>query len=78
MIRHRHGKTPYELLHKKPSDLFDLHVLGAMASEHNSSGPAHHETNPATISSRLVVDHPALEVVVLINEVIAPVLADST
>ncbi|GJY43719.1 retrovirus-related pol polyprotein from transposon TNT 1-94 [Tanacetum coccineum] len=118
MIRRRHGKTPYELLHNKPPDLSYLHVFGAlcyptndsenlgklqpndivetihidfneltaMASEHSSSGPALHEMTPATISSGLVpnphpstpVDHPAPEVVVLINEVIAPVLADST
>ncbi|GJS28049.1 retrovirus-related pol polyprotein from transposon TNT 1-94 [Tanacetum coccineum] len=71
MIRRRHGKTPYELLHNKP--LLDLsrtrrivetiHVdfdeLTAMASEHSSSGPALHEMTPATI-------------------IIAPVLADST
>ncbi|GJX99366.1 putative ribonuclease H-like domain-containing protein [Tanacetum coccineum] len=168
MIRRRHGKTPYELLHNKPPDLSYLHVFGAlcyptndsenlgklqpkadigifigyaptkkafqiynrrtrriietihvdfdeltaMASEHSSSGPALHEMTPATISSGLVpnphpstpfvppsrtnwdmlfqplfdeflnpspsVDHPAPEVVALINEVIAPVLADST
>ncbi|GJZ77823.1 retrovirus-related pol polyprotein from transposon TNT 1-94 [Tanacetum coccineum] len=168
MIRRRHGKTPYELLHNKPPDLSYLHVFGAlcyptndsenlgklqpkadigifigyaptkkafwiynrrtrrivetihvdfdeltaMASEHSSSGPALHEMTPATISSGLVpnphpstpfvppsrtdwdmlfqplfdeflnpspsVDHPAPEVVALINEVIALVLADST
>ncbi|GJV37294.1 retrovirus-related pol polyprotein from transposon TNT 1-94 [Tanacetum coccineum] len=132
MIRLRHGKTPYELLHNKPLDLSYLHVFGAlcyptndsenlgklqpkadigifisyaptkkafwiynrrtrriietihvdfdkltaMASKHSSSGPALHEITPATISSS--VDHPAPEVVAPINEVIAPVLADST
>ncbi|GKD97781.1 putative ribonuclease H-like domain-containing protein [Tanacetum coccineum] len=40
MIRRRHGKTPYELT--------------AMASEHNSSGPALHEMTPVSISSGLV------------------------
>ncbi|GKD33289.1 retrovirus-related pol polyprotein from transposon TNT 1-94, partial [Tanacetum coccineum] len=125
MIRRRHGKTPYELLHNKPPDLSYLHVFGAlcyptndsenlgklqpkadigifigyaptkkafriynrrtrrivetihvdfdeltaMASEHSSSGPALHEMTPATITP---------EVVAPINEVIAPVLADST
>ncbi|GJT88160.1 putative ribonuclease H-like domain-containing protein [Tanacetum coccineum] len=168
MVRRRHGKTPYELLHNKPPDLWYLHVFGAlcyptndrenlgklqskadigifigyaptkkafriynrrtrriietihvdfdeltaMAFEHSSSGPALHEMTPATISSGLVpnphpstpfvlpsrtdwdmlfhplfdeflnplpsVDHPAPEVVAQINEVIAPVLADST
>ncbi|GJS84551.1 retrovirus-related pol polyprotein from transposon TNT 1-94 [Tanacetum coccineum] len=124
MIRRRHGKTPYELLHNKPPDLSYLHVFGALCYPTNDSenlgklqpkadiGPALHEMTPATISSGLVpnphpstpfvppsrtdwdmlfqplfdeflnpspsVDHPAPEVVALINEVIAPVLADST
>ncbi|GKF54375.1 hypothetical protein Tco_0161285 [Tanacetum coccineum] len=30
MIRHRHGKTPYELLHNKPPDLSYLHVFSAL------------------------------------------------
>ncbi|GJZ28662.1 retrovirus-related pol polyprotein from transposon TNT 1-94 [Tanacetum coccineum] len=30
MIRHRHGKTPYELLHDKPLDLSYIHVFGAL------------------------------------------------
>ncbi|GKB34282.1 retrovirus-related pol polyprotein from transposon TNT 1-94, partial [Tanacetum coccineum] len=30
MIRLHHGKTPYELLHNKPSDLSFLHVFGAL------------------------------------------------
>ncbi|GKA61561.1 retrovirus-related pol polyprotein from transposon TNT 1-94 [Tanacetum coccineum] len=30
MIRRRHGKTPYELLHNKPPDLSYLHVFGAL------------------------------------------------
>ncbi|GJZ74959.1 putative ribonuclease H-like domain-containing protein [Tanacetum coccineum] len=132
IIRLRHGKTPYELLHDKLPDLSFFHVFGAlcyltndsenlgklqpkadidfdeltaMASEHNSSGPALHEMTPATISSGLVpnpppstpfvppsrtdwdilfqplfdelltsppsVDHPAPEVIDLINKVVA-------
>ncbi|GJX58783.1 retrovirus-related pol polyprotein from transposon TNT 1-94 [Tanacetum coccineum] len=115
MIRRRHGKTPYELLHNKPPDLsyvpfgyaptkkafriynrrtrriiktihVDFDELTAMASEHSSSGPALHEMTHATISLGLManphpstpVDHPAPEVVALINELIALVLADST
>ncbi|GKC68354.1 retrovirus-related pol polyprotein from transposon TNT 1-94 [Tanacetum coccineum] len=168
MIRRRHGKTLYELLHSKPPDLSYLHVFGAlcyptndsenlgklqpkadigifigyapmkkafriynrhtrriietthvdfdeltaMASEHSSLGPALHEMTPSTISLGLLpnphpstpfvppsrtdwdmmfqplfdefldlspsVDHLAPKVVALINEVIAPVLADST
>ncbi|GKC42494.1 retrovirus-related pol polyprotein from transposon TNT 1-94 [Tanacetum coccineum] len=65
MIRRRHDKTPYELLHNKPPDLLrtrriietihvDFDELTTMASEHNSSGPALHEITPATISSGLV------------------------
>ncbi|GJV35963.1 retrovirus-related pol polyprotein from transposon TNT 1-94 [Tanacetum coccineum] len=30
MIRHRYGKTPYELLYDKPPDLSYLHVFGAL------------------------------------------------
>ncbi|GJS15694.1 retrovirus-related pol polyprotein from transposon TNT 1-94 [Tanacetum coccineum] len=30
MIRRRHGKTPYELLHDKPPDLSYLHVFGTL------------------------------------------------
>ncbi|GKD42323.1 retrovirus-related pol polyprotein from transposon TNT 1-94, partial [Tanacetum coccineum] len=85
IVRLRHGKTPYELLHDKPPDLSFLHVFGAlcyltndsenlsklqpkadidfdelttMDSEHSSSGPALHEMTPATISSGLVLDPP--------------------
>ncbi|GJR26002.1 retrovirus-related pol polyprotein from transposon TNT 1-94 [Tanacetum coccineum] len=115
MIRRRHDKTPYELLHDKPPDLSYLHVFGAlcyptndsenlgklqpkadigifigyaptkkafriynrrtrriietihvdfdeltaMASEHNSSGPALHEMTPVSISSGLVPNPPS-------------------
>ncbi|GJR27915.1 retrovirus-related pol polyprotein from transposon TNT 1-94 [Tanacetum coccineum] len=65
MIRLRHGKTPYELLHNKPPDLSYLHVFGALCypmndSENlgNSLGPALHEMTPATISSGLVPNPP--------------------
>ncbi|GJW26349.1 retrovirus-related pol polyprotein from transposon TNT 1-94 [Tanacetum coccineum] len=70
MIRLRHGKTPYELMHNKPPDLSYLHVFGALCyPTHDSdrtlgivtkpkgqysSGPALHEMTPATISSGLV------------------------
>ncbi|GJZ02300.1 retrovirus-related pol polyprotein from transposon TNT 1-94 [Tanacetum coccineum] len=142
IIRLRHGKTPYELLHDKPPDLSFFHVFGAlcypkndsenlgklqpkpdigifigyaptkksfriynrhtrriietihvdfdeltaMASEHNSSGPAFHEMTPAIISSGLVpnphpstlVDFRAPVVIVPIAEVVAPEPAAST
>ncbi|GKE50513.1 retrovirus-related pol polyprotein from transposon TNT 1-94 [Tanacetum coccineum] len=168
IVRIRHGKTPYELLHDKIPELSFFHVFGAlcyptndsenlgklqpkadigifigyaptkkafriynrctrriietihidfdeltaMDSEHSSSGPALHEMTPATISSGLVpnpppstlfvpplrsdwdllfqslfdelltplpsVDHPAPEVIALIDEVVALVPAVST
>ncbi|GJU02054.1 putative ribonuclease H-like domain-containing protein [Tanacetum coccineum] len=72
----------------------DFDELTAMASEHSSSGPALHEMTPATISSGLdilfqpmfdelltpppSVDLSASEVIALIDEVVAPVLAVST
>ncbi|GJV82406.1 retrovirus-related pol polyprotein from transposon TNT 1-94 [Tanacetum coccineum] len=37
MIRHLHGKTPYELLHDKPPDLSYLHVFGALCYPTNDS-----------------------------------------
>ncbi|GJX61078.1 retrovirus-related pol polyprotein from transposon TNT 1-94 [Tanacetum coccineum] len=72
IVRLRHGKTPYELLHDKPPDLsfsmYSVHFvirltiartwLTAMASEQSSSGPALHEMTPATISSGLVPNPP--------------------
>nr|GFB15591.1 hypothetical protein [Tanacetum cinerariifolium] len=69
IIRLRHGKTPYKLMHGKQPDLSYFHVFGAlcyptihvdfdelttMASEQSSSGPALQEMTPATISSGLV------------------------
>ncbi|GJR35847.1 retrovirus-related pol polyprotein from transposon TNT 1-94 [Tanacetum coccineum] len=47
----------------------DFDKLTAMASEHSSSGPALHEMTPAIITP---------EVIALIDEVVAPVLAVST
>ncbi|GKF71740.1 retrovirus-related pol polyprotein from transposon TNT 1-94, partial [Tanacetum coccineum] len=37
MIRRRHGKTPYELLHDKPPDLSYLHMFGALCYPTNHS-----------------------------------------
>ncbi|GKE69006.1 retrovirus-related pol polyprotein from transposon TNT 1-94 [Tanacetum coccineum] len=37
MIRRRHGKTPYELLHNKPPDLSYLHVFGAFCYPTNDN-----------------------------------------
>nr|GEW48086.1 hypothetical protein [Tanacetum cinerariifolium]GEW48614.1 hypothetical protein [Tanacetum cinerariifolium] len=69
IIRLRHGKTPYELLHDKLPTYHSsiriietIHVdfgeLAAMASEHSSSKLALHEMTPATISSGLVPNPP--------------------
>nr|GFB68167.1 integrase, catalytic region, zinc finger, CCHC-type, peptidase aspartic, catalytic [Tanacetum cinerariifolium] len=66
IIRLRHGKTLYELLHSKLLDLSFFHVFGAlcypandsenlaMASEQISSGPVPNEMTPATLNSRLM------------------------
>nr|GFC95629.1 integrase, catalytic region, zinc finger, CCHC-type, peptidase aspartic, catalytic [Tanacetum cinerariifolium] len=62
IIRLRHEKTPYELMHGKQPDLSYFHVFGAicyptndaMASEQSSSGPALQEMIPGTISSGLM------------------------
>ncbi|GJT99618.1 retrovirus-related pol polyprotein from transposon TNT 1-94 [Tanacetum coccineum] len=72
MIRRRHGKTPYELLHDKPPDLSYLHVFGALCypteliarfgqgfTTNSSSGPALHEMTPVSISSGLVPNPPS-------------------
>ncbi|GKA53146.1 ribonuclease H-like domain-containing protein [Tanacetum coccineum] len=37
MIRRRHGKTPYELLHNKPPDLSYLYLFGALCYSTNDS-----------------------------------------
>ncbi|GJR09242.1 retrovirus-related pol polyprotein from transposon TNT 1-94 [Tanacetum coccineum] len=72
MIRRRHGKTPYKLLHNKPPDLSYLYVFGALCYPTNDSenlgklqpkadiGAALHEITPATISLGLVSNpHPS-------------------
>ncbi|GJR87146.1 retrovirus-related pol polyprotein from transposon TNT 1-94 [Tanacetum coccineum] len=38
IIRLRHGKTPYEILHDKPPDLSFFHVFGALCYSTNDSG----------------------------------------
>ncbi|GKA10924.1 hypothetical protein Tco_0690357, partial [Tanacetum coccineum] len=71
MIRRRHGKTPYKLLHDKPPDLSYLHVFGALCYPTNDIenlgklqpkadiGPALHEMTPVSISSGLVPNPPS-------------------
>ncbi|GKF13509.1 retrovirus-related pol polyprotein from transposon TNT 1-94 [Tanacetum coccineum] len=63
IIRLRHGKTPYEILHDKLLDLSFFHVFCALCYLTNDSknlGPALHEMTPATISLGLVPNpHPS-------------------
>ncbi|GKG24509.1 hypothetical protein Tco_0395137, partial [Tanacetum coccineum] len=59
MIRLRHGKTPYELMHSATQRMIKL---GQVTTEgrYSSSGPALHEMAPATISSGLMPNpHPS-------------------
>nr|GEV02681.1 hypothetical protein [Tanacetum cinerariifolium] len=63
IIRLRHGKTPYEILHDKLPDLsffhvFDFDELTPMASKHSSLEPVLHEMTPKTISSGVVPSPP--------------------
>nr|GEY26328.1 retrovirus-related Pol polyprotein from transposon TNT 1-94 [Tanacetum cinerariifolium] len=86
IIRLRHGKTPYELLHSKLPDLSFFHVFGALcyptndsenlaiASEQHSSGPALNEMTPRTISLGLVPITSPSTVVNQIPEDIAPIV----
>nr|GEU69990.1 hypothetical protein [Tanacetum cinerariifolium] len=57
IIRLRHGKTPYEVLHSKLPDLSFFHMFGALCYPTNDSGnlgPALNDMTPGTISSGLV------------------------
>ncbi|GKD62569.1 retrovirus-related pol polyprotein from transposon TNT 1-94, partial [Tanacetum coccineum] len=72
IIRRRHGKTPYELLHDRKPDLSYLYVFGALCYPNNDSenlGKLQakadielvlHEMTPATLSSGLVPNPPPL------------------
>nr|GFB40916.1 retrovirus-related Pol polyprotein from transposon TNT 1-94 [Tanacetum cinerariifolium] len=86
IIRLRHGKTPYELLHNKLPDLSFFHVFGALCYPTNdsenlgSSGLALNEMTPGTISSGLVhTTSPSTSYdIAPIVEVIPPVNANLT
>ncbi|GJX07286.1 hypothetical protein Tco_0195218 [Tanacetum coccineum] len=69
MIRRRHGKTPYELLHDKPPDLSYLHVFGALCYPTNDS------ENLGKLQPKADI---ALEVIAPIPEVVSPEHAVST
>ncbi|GJT79294.1 retrovirus-related pol polyprotein from transposon TNT 1-94 [Tanacetum coccineum] len=66
MIRHRHGKTPYELLHDKPPDLSYLHVFGALC----------YPTNDSENLGKLQLKADIKKLLLLIPEVVAPEHAD--
>nr|GEZ99643.1 retrovirus-related Pol polyprotein from transposon TNT 1-94 [Tanacetum cinerariifolium] len=77
IIRLRHGKTPYELLHNKLPDLSLLHVFGALCYPTNDI-----QADSIGSPSSTTVDQDApsltLEVIAPIANVIPPVQADST
>nr|GEZ15317.1 retrovirus-related Pol polyprotein from transposon TNT 1-94 [Tanacetum cinerariifolium] len=72
IVRLRHGKSPYDLLHVKLLDLSFFHVFGALCYPTNDSenlgkfqpkadiGPTLPEMTPATISSGLVTNPTSL------------------
>ncbi|GJU38272.1 retrovirus-related pol polyprotein from transposon TNT 1-94 [Tanacetum coccineum] len=69
IIRLRHGKTPYELLHDKLLDLSFFHVFGALCYPTNDS------ENLGKLQLKADI---APEVIAPIAKVVAPVLAAST
>ncbi|GKE96358.1 integrase, catalytic region, zinc finger, CCHC-type containing protein, partial [Tanacetum coccineum] len=93
IIRLRHGKTPYELLHDKLPNLSFFHVFGALCYPTNNSenldfdeltamASEHSSSGPALHESQdscqtLLLQHPS-EVIAPIAEVVAPEPAAST
>nr|GEY06444.1 hypothetical protein [Tanacetum cinerariifolium] len=69
IVRLRHGKTPYEVLHGKLPDLSFLHVFGALCYPTNDS------KNVGKLQLKADI---ALEVIAPIDEVVAPEPAEST
>ncbi|GKB76135.1 retrovirus-related pol polyprotein from transposon TNT 1-94, partial [Tanacetum coccineum] len=86
IIRLRHGKNPYELLHDKLPDLSFLYVFCALCYPTNDSENWHFEFTtdvPDESFDELLtpspsVDHPAPEVIAAIDEVVSLVPAVST
>ncbi|GJS64884.1 retrovirus-related pol polyprotein from transposon TNT 1-94 [Tanacetum coccineum] len=74
IIRLRHGKTPYELLHEKPPDLSFFHVFGALCYPTNDSEILGKLQPKVDIGS--FVSTP--EVIAPVAEVVAPEPAAST
>ncbi|GJV56906.1 retrovirus-related pol polyprotein from transposon TNT 1-94 [Tanacetum coccineum] len=83
IIRLRHGKTPYELLHDKPPDLSFFHVFGALCYLTNDSKNLDWDTLFQPIFDELLtpspsVDYSVFKVVATIHVVVAPVPVVST
>nr|GEX54546.1 retrovirus-related Pol polyprotein from transposon TNT 1-94 [Tanacetum cinerariifolium] len=72
IVRLRHGKTPYELLHGKLPDLSFLHVFCALCYPTNDS------ENLGKLQPKADIDPSSPEVIALIDEVVALELAVST
>ncbi|GJS56863.1 retrovirus-related pol polyprotein from transposon TNT 1-94 [Tanacetum coccineum] len=81
IVRLRHGKTPYELLHDKPPNLSFFHVFGALRYPTNDSENLDILFQPVfdeLLTHPPCVDDPSPEVVAPILEVVAPVPVVST
>nr|GFC17418.1 integrase, catalytic region, zinc finger, CCHC-type, peptidase aspartic, catalytic [Tanacetum cinerariifolium] len=82
-IRYAPTKKAFQIYNRRTRRIVktihvDFDELTEMASEQSSSGPTLNEMTPVTISSGLVVDHQAPEVITSIVDVIPLVQADST
>ncbi|GJT20389.1 retrovirus-related pol polyprotein from transposon TNT 1-94 [Tanacetum coccineum] len=87
IVRLRHSKTPYEILHDKPPDLSFFHVFGALCyptndienldfDELTAMASEHSSSGPALHEMTPAIITP--EVIALIAEVVAPVHDVST
>ncbi|GKD82655.1 retrovirus-related pol polyprotein from transposon TNT 1-94 [Tanacetum coccineum] len=80
IIRRRHGKTPYELLHNKPPDLSYLHVFGALCydSENLESIPNLQQTYHRRIIDTIHVDFDELTAMASEHSSSGPALHEMT
>ncbi|GKE86181.1 retrovirus-related pol polyprotein from transposon TNT 1-94, partial [Tanacetum coccineum] len=78
IVRLRHGKTPYELLHDKLPDLSFFHVFGARQMIVRTWDLLFQLLFDELLTPPPSVDHPAPEVIAPIVEVVALVPAVST
>ncbi|GJT10333.1 retrovirus-related pol polyprotein from transposon TNT 1-94 [Tanacetum coccineum] len=72
IVRLRHGKTPYELLHDKPPDLSFFHVFGALCYLTNNS------ENLGKLQPKAGIDFDELTVMVSEHSSSGPVLHEMT